>query len=289
MRRPHKQIKSIGSINEESHHSVFDSDVAAAAIAAATAQEANKSNVSRKRRRIEDQVEDNDDDEEGGQEDIVDQEQLGGQIQRQIQEIDGETEERDDEDEDEDEDEEDDNDDDEDDEDNTSVNNNVMDQISEVPTTSGLQEQVNQVVAQVQASVGGVSNNDNGNIKESMFSNDNSNVPEEDILERSMKKRREIERTVLAPAFDDKGDNLLHHGKPLTNTKRAEQNRAAQRAFRMRRKTKIQELEEFEKDHRDCDAKMEAMRQEIERLKSYIRELPNNILGSTNNTNDGSN
>ncbi|GMM28895.1 hypothetical protein DAMA08_016110 [Martiniozyma asiatica (nom. inval.)] len=66
--------------------------------------------------------------------------------------------------------------------------------------------------------------------------------------------------------------------KPPTGTKRAEQNRAAQRAFRARRKTRIQDLERLEQTHQACGLEKQELHDEINRLKSQIVDLQTELL-----------
>ncbi|ODV86142.1 hypothetical protein CANARDRAFT_27408 [[Candida] arabinofermentans NRRL YB-2248] len=87
-----------------------------------------------------------------------------------------------------------------------------------------------------------------------------------------------------SPATDDKGQPYLHHGKPLTNTKRAAQNRAAQKAFRQRRKDYIDELEKKLSNHKDCQSTIESLKTENLQLKEYILNLQGKLLHSTGAT-----
>lgn len=56
-------------------------------------------------------------------------------------------------------------------------------------------------------------------------------------------------------------------------TKRAAQNRAAQRAFRARRKTRVQELEAMEAVHQACLAEKDSLRAEVAQLRAQIAQL----------------
>lgn len=55
-------------------------------------------------------------------------------------------------------------------------------------------------------------------------------------------------------------------------TKRALQNRAAQRAFRARRKTRVTELEAMEIAHQNCEAEKESLRSEIAQLRAKLAQ-----------------
>ncbi|SCU93083.1 LADA_0G01244g1_1 [Lachancea dasiensis] len=66
---------------------------------------------------------------------------------------------------------------------------------------------------------------------------------------------------------------LSRTGKPLRNTKRAAQNRNAQKAFRQRRERYIKDLEVKSKEFDRLDAQVAALSQENETLKNYVLEL----------------
>lgn len=56
-------------------------------------------------------------------------------------------------------------------------------------------------------------------------------------------------------------------------TKRAAQNRAAQRAFRARRKTRVHELEEMEAIHLQCESEKDKLRAEVAQLRAKLAQL----------------
>ncbi|KAH3663353.1 hypothetical protein OGAPHI_005343 [Ogataea philodendri] len=89
------------------------------------------------------------------------------------------------------------------------------------------------------------------------------------------------------PGLQGKDGSIFHHGKPLNTTKRAAQNRAAQKAFRQRRKDHIEELEKKLTAHRDCEKTIESLNQEISRLRDYIMQLQGKLIstGDTSVTN----
>lgn len=69
------------------------------------------------------------------------------------------------------------------------------------------------------------------------------------------------------------GQLIGKSGKPLRNTKRAAQNRNAQKAFRQRRERYIKDLEVKAKEFDRLDAQLAAVQQENESLKRYVLEL----------------
>ncbi|CAR23149.1 bZIP transcription factor [Lachancea thermotolerans CBS 6340] len=69
------------------------------------------------------------------------------------------------------------------------------------------------------------------------------------------------------------GQLIGKSGKPLRNTKRAAQNRNAQKAFRQRRERYIKDLEVKAKEYDRMDAQTAALVQENESLKRYVLEL----------------
>ncbi|ESW98171.1 hypothetical protein KL918_004085 [Ogataea parapolymorpha] len=86
-----------------------------------------------------------------------------------------------------------------------------------------------------------------------------------------------------SPGQDENG-RPSYHGKPLNQSKRAAQNRAAQKAFRQRRKDHIEELEKKLEQHRDCQQELESLRQENIRLKEYILSLQSKIISTGDTT-----
>ncbi|SCU80891.1 LAMI_0B04060g1_1 [Lachancea mirantina] len=62
-------------------------------------------------------------------------------------------------------------------------------------------------------------------------------------------------------------------GKPLRNTKRAAQNRTAQKAFRQRRERYIKELETKAKEYDRLEQEVSVLGQENQSLKQYVLEL----------------
>lgn len=63
---------------------------------------------------------------------------------------------------------------------------------------------------------------------------------------------------------------LGRHGRPLTDTKRAQQNRIAQRAFRQRKEAHIKVLEEKVKENDELQATIEKLKQENMELRDYL-------------------
>lgn len=70
----------------------------------------------------------------------------------------------------------------------------------------------------------------------------------------------------------------LHQGRPVSNTKRAIQNRAAQKAFRERRKARIKQLESDSAQFKDCQVLVAALKKENEHLKDYILALQSKLI-----------
>ncbi|CEP61293.1 bZIP transcription factor LALA0_S02e11122g [Lachancea lanzarotensis] len=69
-------------------------------------------------------------------------------------------------------------------------------------------------------------------------------------------------------------------GKPLSNTKRAAQNRSAQKAFRQRRDRYIKDLEAKAEEFDRLDAQVAALSQENESLKRYVIELEQRLMAT---------
>lgn len=83
----------------------------------------------------------------------------------------------------------------------------------------------------------------------------------------------------------NKKDDVVTHDdiditeKPgLRNTKRAAQNRAAQRAFRQRRKIRIHQLEKIAKEHERCMVIISNLKHENAELKDYIIALQTKLI-----------
>ena len=77
---------------------------------------------------------------------------------------------------------------------------------------------------------------------------------------------------------DEKGLPLIHNGKALTNTKRAAQNRAAQRAFRQRRDQYVKDLEVKVTQVKYLEETIEALKTENMQLRDYILGLQSKLL-----------
>ena len=69
------------------------------------------------------------------------------------------------------------------------------------------------------------------------------------------------------------GDLIGKSGKPLRNTKRAAQNRNAQRAFRQRREKYVKDLECKARDYNRLLAELETYKNENRLLKSQLAQL----------------
>ncbi|KAK5998410.1 Putative transcription factor kapC [Cladobotryum mycophilum] len=93
----------------------------------------------------------------------------------------------------------------------------------------------------------------------------------------------------LAPAPPPPSSIALDDGNPidgrkakreLSQSKRAAQNRAAQRAFRQRKEGYIKKLEQQVRDYAEMERAFEAMRSEHYALRDYIIELQSKLLSS---------
>ncbi|PNS17172.1 hypothetical protein CAC42_7226 [Sphaceloma murrayae] len=80
-------------------------------------------------------------------------------------------------------------------------------------------------------------------------------------------------------AMGDKGGN---NRRELSSTKRAAQNRAAQRAFRQRKEAYISKLEKQVKDYGVMEEDFKALQHENYQLREYILALQTRILDSAN-------
>ncbi|VVT47335.1 uncharacterized protein SAPINGB_P001660 [Magnusiomyces paraingens] len=70
----------------------------------------------------------------------------------------------------------------------------------------------------------------------------------------------------------------MHHGRLLSNTKRAHQNRQAQRAFRQRKEMYIKELEAKVQELKTSKETIGALRQENIQLRDYILALQSRLI-----------
>jgi len=71
---------------------------------------------------------------------------------------------------------------------------------------------------------------------------------------------------------------LSRNGRPLTNTKRAAQNRSAQRAFRQRKEVYIKDLEEKVKEVDALKNTIETLKQENMQLRDYSLALQAKLI-----------
>lgn len=67
------------------------------------------------------------------------------------------------------------------------------------------------------------------------------------------------------------------YNKPLKTSKRAAQNRTAQKAFRERRKRKMKDLEIIASQHEKCENTIEKLKQENCHLKEYVQVLESKL------------
>lgn len=67
-------------------------------------------------------------------------------------------------------------------------------------------------------------------------------------------------------------------GRPLTNTKRAQQNRQAQRAFRQRKELYIKDLEAKVNELKESKEAIEVLRRENVQLRDYILALQSRLI-----------
>lgn len=72
--------------------------------------------------------------------------------------------------------------------------------------------------------------------------------------------------------------DMNRQGRPLTNTKRAQQNRQAQRAFRQRKELYIKDLEAKVNELKQSKDTIDALRQENIQLRDYILALQSRLI-----------
>ncbi|KAG1178271.1 hypothetical protein G6F70_004991 [Rhizopus microsporus] len=83
--------------------------------------------------------------------------------------------------------------------------------------------------------------------------------------------------TAASNTVDNHNNSKPKIKKTLTESRRAEQNRAAQRAFRQRKERYVKELEAKVTSMADWPARMERLEKENEQLKRYIIELEQQV------------
>ncbi|ORE10311.1 hypothetical protein BCV72DRAFT_302082 [Rhizopus microsporus var. microsporus] len=83
--------------------------------------------------------------------------------------------------------------------------------------------------------------------------------------------------TTASNTVDNHNNSKPKIKKTLTESRRAEQNRAAQRAFRQRKERYVKELEAKVTSMADWPARMERLEKENEQLKRYIIELEQQV------------
>lgn len=76
----------------------------------------------------------------------------------------------------------------------------------------------------------------------------------------------------------DDESRLSRQGRPLSQSKRAQQNRAAQRAFRQRKEKYIKELEQRVRDLETANETVEQLRRENQELRDYILRLQTDYI-----------
>lgn len=76
----------------------------------------------------------------------------------------------------------------------------------------------------------------------------------------------------------DHGLEINRQGRSLTNTKRAQQNRQAQRAFRQRKELYIKDLEAKVNELKQSKDTIDALRQENIQLRDYILALQSRLI-----------
>ncbi|KAI9721015.1 MAG: hypothetical protein M1812_002494 [Candelaria pacifica] len=79
---------------------------------------------------------------------------------------------------------------------------------------------------------------------------------------------------------DDQGDDKKGGKRELSTSKRAAQNRAAQRAFRQRKETYIKTLEDRVRDYNDLNENYKAVQAENYQLRDYIINLQSRLIES---------
>lgn len=81
-----------------------------------------------------------------------------------------------------------------------------------------------------------------------------------------------------SPTQDGIAELVNRQGRPLSQTKRAAQNRAAQRAFRQRKEIYIKDLEAKVAELKQSKETIDALRQEIIQLRDYILVLQSRLI-----------
>ncbi|OWB79358.1 transcription factor activity, sequence-specific DNA binding protein [[Candida] boidinii] len=112
--------------------------------------------------------------------------------------------------------------------------------------------------------------NNNNNTITNTNTNDTDSMDTEDSNKLSINEH--------GTPVDEKGLPLIHNGKALTNTKRAAQNRAAQRAFRQRRDQYVKDLEVKVTQVKYLEETIEALKTENMQLRDYILGLQSKLL-----------
>lgn len=86
------------------------------------------------------------------------------------------------------------------------------------------------------------------------------------------------QQEVKVPNEPEEINRVPRRNRPLTNTKRAEQNRVAQRNFRQRKEQHIRELEEKAKECEGLQQTIEALKQENMQLRDYSLALQAKLI-----------
>jgi vacuolar-type H+-ATPase subunit I/STV1 len=72
---------------------------------------------------------------------------------------------------------------------------------------------------------------------------------------------------------------LNRQGRPLSQSKRAKQNRAAQRAFRQRKEVYIKDLETKVQELKEAQDAIDSLEKENRQLRDYILALQSKFIG----------
>lgn len=105
-------------------------------------------------------------------------------------------------------------------------------------------------------------------------------------VQQSNQLQQHVSPQPVSPQDHD-DTQVIHHpdsleinrqGRPLTNTKRAQQNRQAQRAFRQRKEMYIKDLEAKVHELKASKDTIDALRQENIQLRDYILALQSRLI-----------
>lgn len=91
-------------------------------------------------------------------------------------------------------------------------------------------------------------------------------------------KKAESDEIVNLLLAVEASTRLQRNGKALIDTKRADQNRKAQRAFRQRKEQYVKELQERVAGVKDLEAEIASLKAENQSLRNYILSLQSKLI-----------